>query len=62
MQKTQDVKKGRLYWGNMPLPSGGEIVGTVRRENGEEGALIKMSSNPVKYVQGNAGVIRNLPK
>lgn len=57
------VKKSnawKLYWGVMPLPAGAEAIGTVTRENGETGTLIKLANG--NYVQGNAGGIRNLPQ
>ncbi len=59
VETTDDKKKGKLYWGAMPLPKNAELVGTVTRDNSETGALIKMPTG--KLVQGNAGVIRNLP-
>ena len=49
----------KLYWGVMPLPEGSEVVGIVTRDTGT-GALIRLASG--KYVQGNAGSIRNLPQ
>ena len=59
MKTTDDIKTGKLYWGAMPLPQGAELVGTVTRETGETGALIKMARG--NMVQGNAGAIRSLP-
>ena len=59
MKTTGDAKTGKLYWGNMPLPQGAEILGTVTRETGETGALIKLPTGI--YVQGNAGALRSLP-
>jgi len=34
----------RLYWGAMPLPSGAEALGLVKRENLETGALIRLAN------------------
>jgi hypothetical protein len=48
----------KIYWGVMPLPQGAEALGTVKRENLETGALIRLASG--HYVQGNAGGVRNL--
>ncbi len=53
---THDRVRGRLYWGAMPLPHEGEIIGTVTRRTGEAGALIKMPGGVL--VQGNAGAVR----
>ncbi len=55
---SHDRKQGGLYWGKMPLPAGGEIIGTVTRASGESGALIKMPGGVL--VQGNHGAIRML--
>ena len=49
-----------LYWGPGPLPVGATAQGTVTRTIGDTGALIKMRAG--RYVQGNAGAIRNLPQ
>lgn len=46
----------RLYEPN--LPSGATALGTIRRANGESGALIQFESGI--YAQANAGVIRTL--
>lgn len=54
------VKNWKHYWGAMPLPSGAEAIGVVRRDSGEAGALIHLANG--HYVQGNAGVIRDLPQ
>ncbi len=53
---THDRVRGHLYWGAMPLPHKGEIIGTVTRRTGEAGALIKMPDGVL--VQGNAGAIK----
>ena len=50
--------KWTLYWGDMPLPAGGEALGTVTRDGYDTGALIRLASG--QYVQGNAGAIRPL--
>ncbi len=50
--------KWKLYWGAMPLPAGGESLGTVTRDGYDTGALIRLASG--QYVQGNAGSIRSL--
>ncbi len=55
---SHDKKRGKLYWGKMPLPAGGEIIGTVTRASGEVGALITMPGG--RLVQGNHGAIRML--
>ena len=49
----------KLYWGVMPLPQGAEALGLVKHDTGT-GALIRLANG--KYVQGNAGGIRNLPQ
>ena len=59
MKTTEDVKTGKLYWGEMPLPEGAELLGTVTGETGETGALIRMARG--NLVQGNAGAVRSLP-
>ena len=59
MKTTNDKKLGKMYWGAMPLPQGAELLGTVTRDTGEAGALIKMARG--NTVQGNAGAIRSLP-
>lgn len=59
LETTTDTTKGRLYWGAMTLPQGSELIGTVTRETGETGALIKLPTGI--YVQGNAGALRSLP-
>jgi hypothetical protein len=48
----------KAYWGIMPLPAGAEALGTVKRETGETGALIRLAIG--NYVQGNAGIFRTL--
>lgn len=48
------------YWGAMPLPKGAEALGTVTRDDGSTGALIRLASG--RTVQGNAGSIRTLPQ
>ena len=60
MKTTGDIKIGKMHWGALPLPLGAELIGTVTRETGETGALIKMPTGVM--VQGNAGAIRSLPK
>lgn len=50
--------KWKLYWGDMPLPAGGEALGTVTRDGYDTGALIRLASG--QYVQGNAGATRPL--
>lgn len=57
IKKTANWK---IYWGVMPLPAGAEAIGTVTRDIGETGALIRLANG--SYVQGNAGGIRNLPQ
>ncbi len=51
-----DFKQARLYWGNMPLPAGGRIIGLLSRPDGSVGAAIKVEGGGVW--QGNAGVLR----
>ena len=53
-------KNWRIYWGVMPLPNGAEILGLVKHETGETGALIQLANG--NYIQGNAGVIKTLPQ
>lgn len=48
----------KAYWGPMPLPAGAEALGTVTRDTGETGALIRLKIG--NYVQGNAGGYRTL--
>ena len=48
----------RLWWGNMPLPDGAKVKGTVDHR-GRRGALILLASG--RYVMGNHGMISNLP-
>ena len=47
-----------LYWGDGPVPTGAEIIGTIRRDAGDAGALIRLWNG--NYVQGNAGIFRML--
>lgn len=58
MLKVSKSGNWQVYWGVMPLPAGAEGLGTVTRETGETGALIRLASG--NYVQGNAGGIRTL--
>lgn len=48
------------YWGHGTVPAGAEIVGTIRRDGGAEGALIRLSDG--NYIQGNGGAFRTLHK
>ena len=48
----------RIYWGNGPVPSGAQALGTVTRDVGDTGALLRMPGG--NYAQGNAGVVRTL--
>lgn len=50
----------KMYWGAMPLPAGAVALGTITRDTGETGALIRLPNNCL--VQGNAGGIRTLPQ
>jgi len=50
----------RIWWGPSPLPHGAEARGTVRRDAGDEGALLEMATDI--FAQGNAGVLRSLPQ
>lgn len=52
--------KWYLIWGAQPLPEGATAHGTVTRDTGETGALIRMPTGV--YVQGSAGVLRSLPQ
>ncbi len=54
---AEDYKRARLYWGNMPLPAGGRIVGLLSRPDGQQGAAIRMEGGQVW--QGNAGTLRS---
>ncbi len=58
MLKVSKSGNWKAYWGVMPLPAGAAALGTVTRETGETGALIRLASG--NYVQGNAGSIRTL--
>jgi hypothetical protein len=53
---TEDLKLGRLYWGPLPLPTGGELIGLLQRSNGEPGAAIRIGG---RVYQGNAGALRS---
>lgn len=48
----------KLYWDNMPLPQGAEVIGTVSLMDGNNGVLLYLQSGI--YVQGNAGSISSL--
>lgn len=48
----------RIYWGNAPVPSGAEMLGTVTRSPGDVGALARLPTG--LYAQGNASVLRGL--
>ena len=43
IKKTKNVKMGKLYAG-LTLPEGAEIIGTVTRDTGETGALVRLSN------------------
>jgi hypothetical protein len=58
MEITKSINTGKMYWGEVALPSGAEIIGTVTRGTGQTGALIQLPNG--NYVQGNAGTIRTL--
>jgi hypothetical protein len=51
-----DIKQARLYWGAMPLPVGGELIGLVGRTSGELGAAIVINN---LIWQGNAGALKS---
>lgn len=60
---TNDTREGKLwplYWPGMPVPQGAAVVGTVRREHGDSGALFLLPTGV--YCQGNAGCLRSLPQ
>ncbi len=52
----EDIKNGKLYWGAMPLPTSGKLIGLIDRGNGERGAAIQMPDGRV--YQGNAGALK----
>jgi hypothetical protein len=58
-ETSNNERLGRLYQ-HTPLPRRAIMIGTVKRETGEEGALVLLDSG--NYVQMNAGVIRMLPQ
>lgn len=58
LTKTKDTKMGKLYAG-LTLPKGATIIGTVTRDTGETGALVRLANG--QEVQYNAGVIKSLP-
>jgi hypothetical protein len=58
MVHTMAESTARMLWGPSPLPSGARMMGTVVREGGESGALIRMPTRT--FMQGNAGAIRSL--
>jgi len=51
----EDIKQGCLYWGAMPLPAGGEVIGLVGKPTGELGAAIAINN---LIWQGNAGALK----
>jgi hypothetical protein len=59
MLKLSKIKPP-LYWGPGTVPAGAEIIGTIQRDGGPIGALIRLSNG--NYVQGNSGAFRTLPK
>jgi hypothetical protein len=52
----EDIKNGKLYWGAMPLPTTGKLIGLIDRGNGDLGAAIAMPDGRV--YQGNAGALK----
>jgi len=57
---TIDLKRSpKLY--TVTAPAGAELIGVVERDNGEAGALARISATGL-YVQVNAGVLRSLPQ
>lgn len=48
----------RIWWGIAPLPAGAQAIGTITRNVGDTGALLRLPSGI--YSQGNAGVLRTL--
>ncbi len=56
--KAAKTKAKNYYWGTGALPTGAEILGTVTRDEGGTGALIRLASGI--YVQGNAQGFRTL--
>ncbi len=60
MKTDTNTKQGRMYWGPGPLPHGAELVGTVTRDNGGTGALLRMRAAG-RMMQGNAGALQGLP-
>jgi hypothetical protein len=59
MTTSENIARGRLFWGGGLLPPGAKIIGVVTHENGEAGALIQMPDG--RYIQGNGGVLKLLP-
>lgn len=55
--KVDPAGKWALY--SPTLPEGAEALGTVRRENGDEGALVRFERTG-QYAQVNAGAVRTL--
>ena len=57
ISKSQKAQaEAKMYNGLLPI--GAQIVGTVKRSDGEAGALLKLQNGI--YVQSNAGVFRTL--
>ena len=62
---TRNTDRGAMYAGVTVdnsedlLPAGSTILGTVRRDSAEAGALLQLRTG--QHVQYNAGVIRSLP-
>ena len=62
--EPDDIKQGKMFWGNMPLPANCKLIGTVTKGNGDLGAAIMCQNeiiNDHMYIlQGNAGTLKNL--
>lgn len=56
MLVNKDVKRGKLY--SNTFPKGSCIIGTIEREDGSVGALIRLKNG--YYAQINAGEMKTL--
>jgi len=56
--KIQIGGEWKVYWDNIPLPLGAEVIGTVSLTEGNNGVLLFLQSGI--YVQGNDGSVTSL--
>ena len=58
MITTQDLGRGRMYWGQGPIPYGMILMGTVRNSRGETGALLRGVGG--RFWMGNNGALKGV--